>query len=328
VRRRDFITILGGAATASPLAARAQQRERMRRIGVLNGFGEGDQDAQARIAAFQQELQRLGWTEGRNVRFEVRWAEDDTRKFPAYAAEFVSLPTDVVFTVSQPAFDAMREATRSIPVVFVQVTDPVGRGLIGSLARPGGNMTGFANYETVAGKFVEMLKEIAPGIAEVAVILHPENDSNIANINAIEAAARLLGVRFSIIRARERADIERGIEAFAAKSNTGLIVLSNATTTVHRELIAALAIRHRLSAIYPYRYFAAAGGLLSYGADLMNVYRQAAGYVDRILRGTKPEDLPIQQPVKLELVINLKAAKAIGLTIPEIFLVRADEVIE
>jgi putative tryptophan/tyrosine transport system substrate-binding protein len=295
---------------------------------VLTGFSQSDRAAQAHIAAFRQELQTLGWMEGRNVQFEMRWGEDDARKVQAYAAELVSLPVDVVFTVSQPAFNAMRQATRSIPVVFAQVTDIVGAGLIPRLARPAGNMTGFSNYETVASKLLEMLKEISPSISEVGVILHPENASNIANINPLEAAARSAAVGLSIMHIRQRADIAPEIERFAVKSNVGLVVMSNATTTIHRELIAELAVRHRIPAVYPYRYFALDGGLLSYGADLLDIYRQAGGYVDRILRGAKPEDLPVQQPTKLELVINMKAAKRIGITIPESLLFRADEVIQ
>jgi putative ABC transport system substrate-binding protein len=325
MRRREFIAGLGAAIC--PLAARAQGGP-MRRIGVLNGFGQNDPAAKAHIGAFRQELEKLGWSEGRNVKFEMRWAEDDPRKFQEQATELVGLPADVILTVSQRAFSALRQATRSIPVVFVQVTDPLGAGLIASLARPAGNMTGFANYETVAGKLLEMLKEVSPGIAEVGVILHPENASNNANMDALEAAARSFAVRLSTIAIRERADIEPRIEEFAVKPNVGLVVLSNATTTLYREWIAMLAIRHRIPSVYPYRYFTADGGLLSYGADLMEVYRQAAGYVDRILRGARPEDLPVQRPVKLELVINLKTAKAIGISIPGPFFARVDEVIE
>jgi putative tryptophan/tyrosine transport system substrate-binding protein len=269
MRRRKFLAGLG-SAVAVPVVARAQQGERVRRIGVLIGFGQSDRAAQTHIGAFRQELQKLGWSEGRNVQFEMRWGEDDPPRFQSYAAELVSLPPDVVFTVSQPAFNAMRQATRSIPTVFAQVTDPVGAGLIGSLAQPAGNMTGFANYETVAGKLLEMLKEISPSIAEVGLILDPENASNNANIDALEAAARSLAVRLSTIAIRERAEIEPGIERFAAGPNVGLVVLSNATTTLYRELIATMAIRHRIPAVYPYRYFTADGGLASYGADLMN----------------------------------------------------------
>jgi putative tryptophan/tyrosine transport system substrate-binding protein len=282
MRRREFIAGLGSAA-AWPIAARGQQPERMRRIGVLSGFSRSDEATNAYIAAFQQELEKLGWIENRNVRFEVRWAEGDTRKVEEYAAELVSLPAEVVFTIGQPAFDAIRQATRSIPVVFAQVTDPVAAGLIGRLARPAGNMTGFANIDTVAGKLLQMLKEVAPAIAEIGVILQPGNASNLTQVNTLEAVARLLAVRVSTIGARDRADIESGIDAIATRSNTGLLVLSNATTILHRELIATLAARYQIPTIFPYRYFVAAGGLLSYGADLMYVYRGAAGYADRML---------------------------------------------
>jgi putative tryptophan/tyrosine transport system substrate-binding protein len=331
MKRREFITLLGGAAASSslwPLAARAQQAERMRRIGVLLGLRESDPEAQARIAAFRQELQKLGWTVGRNLRMDTRFGADDVKQIRTYAAELVSLAPDVIFINSQPVFDVMREATRTIPIVFVQVTDPVGRGLVASLARPGGNLTGLSNYESMGGKWLEMLKEIAPNVATAAVILTQESASNAASFRTIEDSAPSLGVQLITTGVRDATDIERAIDAFAQRPNGGLIILASPTINGNRDLIIALAARHRLPAVYPYRYFVTSGGLVSYGVDNRDLSRGAASYVDRILKGEKPGDLPIQQPTKLEFVLNLKTAKALGLTIPESFLLRADEVIE
>ena len=328
MNRRDFMTLVGGAAAAWPLAARAQQPDRMRRIGVLLALAASDPEGQARIASFKRELAKLGWTEGRNIRIDDRWPGADVGQIERTAAELVALAPDVIFINSQPAFDAMRQATRTIPVVFVQVTDPVASGLLPSLARPGGNLTGLSNYETLGGKLLQLLKEIAPGTTRTAVIHNPENASNIANLHSIEAATASLAVELTAAGVRDAGAIEREIDAFARRSAGGLIVLASPTTNLHRELIIALAARHRLPAVYPYRYFVVSGGLASYGVDNIDLYRRAAGYVDRILRGEKPGDLPIQQPTRLELVVNLKTAKAMGLAIPESFLLRADEVIE
>jgi len=328
MRRRDFITLLGGAAAAWPAAARGQQADRMRHVAVMLGLAKSDPEGQARVAAFREELQKLGWREGHNVQFEYRWAADDVQKIAAYASELVGLSPDIIFINSQPVFDAMRQASHDIPIVFVQVTDPVGSGSIASLARPGGNITGFANYESMGGKWLELLKEIAPGVSEAAIILNPDNASNVANLKAIEIASASLDIRLFQIAIRGTADIEPGMEAFARKSNGGVVVLASPTTNANRTFIIGLATRYRLPAIYPYSYFVASGGLISYGVDNKELYRQAASYFDRILRGEKPGDLPVQQPTKFELVVNQNAAKLIGLTIPEQFLLRADDVIE
>jgi putative tryptophan/tyrosine transport system substrate-binding protein len=328
MKRREFLTLLGSGSAAWPLAARAQPTDRPRRVGLLTGLSENDPEAQARVAAFRQELQKLGWTEGRNIRIDYRWPADDADKIHRDAKEMVALAPDVIFINSQPIFDAMREATRDIPVVFVQVTDPVASGLVASLARPGGNLTGFANYESMGSKWLELLKEIAPTVRQVAVILNPDNASNSASFHAIDAATHPLGVQLSRAAVRNATEIERAITVLASEPNGGLIVLASPTTNVHRDFIITRAARHRLPAVYPYRYFAVSGGLLSYGVDNLELYRRAAPYVDRILRGDRPGDLPIQQPTKLELVVNLRTAKAIGLPVPESFLLRADEVIE
>src|SRR5262249_47303316 len=288
----------------------------MRRIGVVIALAENDPEGQARIASFRQELQKVGWTEGRNVRIDYRWPADDIYRIKRDVADLVGRAPDVIFINSQPVFDAVREATRTIPVVFVQVTDPVSSGLLASLARPGGNFTGLSNYEPMGGKWLELLREIAPGILRAAVIHNPDNASNIANLHAIEAAAASLGAASIRAGVHDGAEIEREVATFARRPFGGLIVLASPTTNFHRELIITLAARHRLPAIYPYRYFVTSGGLVSYGVDNKDLYRRAAWYVDRILKGEKPGDLPIQQPTKLELVINLKTAKALGLEVP------------
>jgi putative ABC transport system substrate-binding protein len=329
VNRRAFITLLGGAAASSVSwpPARAEQAERMRRIGVLTGVSETDPEAQARVAAFRQELQKLGWTEGRNIRIDYRWPADDPANIRHDAAEMAALAPDAIFINGHPIVDAMRQVTRTIPVVFVQVTDPVASGLVASLARPGGNLTGFANY-SMGGKWLELLKEIAPGVHRVAIILNPDNASHGASFHAIEAVTHSLNVQLTRAAVRNAVEIDQVITAFAGEPNGGLIVLASPTNNVHRDLLITLAARHRLPAVYPYRFFVISGGLLSYGIDNIELYRRAASYIDRILRGDKAGDLPIQQPTKLELVVNLRTAKAMGLTIPETFLLRADEVIE
>jgi putative tryptophan/tyrosine transport system substrate-binding protein len=329
VRRRAFISLLGGAAATWPLAARAQQAERMRRVGVLTALADNDPEAMAWLKAFQEELQRLGWEQGRNIRIELRSAGSDQHRLRTGAAELVAMTPDVLFANATPALVALNSETRSLPIVFVQVSDPVKLGFVANLARPGGNVTGFANFEhPIGGKWLDLLKDTAPGMSRVAVILDPDNASQIAYWQGIEAAAPSFRVQLTRIDVRNAAEIEDAINAFAQQPNGALLVAPNAVTIFHRDLIIALAAQHRLPAIYPYRLFAASGGFISYGVDLPDLYRQAASYVDRILKGAKPGDLPVQLASKFELVVNLKTAKALGLTIPEPFLQQADEVIE
>jgi len=327
LRRREFVTLLGGAA-AWPLAARAQQTDRMRRVAVLLGLAETDPEAQERISIFREQLRDLGWMEGRNVRLDYRFAADDLPRIRTYAAELVSLKPDVIFINSQPVLDAIREATRTIPVVFLQVTDPVGNGVVASVAHPGGNLTGFANYETIGGKLLELLREIASNVSNVAVIMNPKNGSNVVQFHAIQAAAQSLNVKLSKADVQNTTDIVHFINAFTSQPNSGLIILASPTTNANRELIISLALRQRLPAVYPYRYFAADGGLISYGVDNRDLSRRAASYVDRILKGANPGELPIEMPTKFELVINLRTAKALGLDVPWFLQQRADEVIE
>jgi putative ABC transport system substrate-binding protein len=328
MRRREFLGVLGGAAAAWPMSAQSQQPQRMRRVGVLLGLAENDAEARALIAAFRQELAKLGWPEGRDLRVDVRFGGDDIQRIRALAAELVGFAPDVIFTGSQPVLDVMRETTRSVPIVFIQVTDPVGRGLVASLARPNGNLTGLANYDSMGGKLLQILREIVPSVVSLGVVLHPDNASNIANFAAMEALAPSIRAPVSKLGVRSSAEIERSITEFASQPNRGMIVLANPNTNANRALIIELAARYKLPAVYPYRYFVADGGLISYGVDIIDVTRRATFYVNRILRGDKPGDLPIQQPTKFELILNLKTAKALGLTVPESFLLRADEVIE
>jgi ABC-type uncharacterized transport system substrate-binding protein len=334
MKRRQFITLLGGAAAAWPLAARAQQRERMRRIGVLTALPSDDPEGMARIGAFLQELQQLGWTDGRNVRIDYRWGADDTERIRAerirkYVAELVELAPDVVLVNGASSLRPLQEATRTVPIVFVQVTDPVGGGYIDSLARPGGNTTGFTLFEySTSGKWMELLKEIAPGVTRVAVLRDQSIGSGTGQFGVIQAVAPSLGVELRPLGVRDAGEIERGVSAFARGGNGGLIVTSGAFAFIHRKLIITLAARYRLPAVYPYRSSVTGGGLISYGSDSIDAYRRAASYVDRILRGEKPADLPVQAPTKFEMVINLKTAKALGLEIPPSLLARADEVIE
>ena len=325
--RREFITLLGGAAAAGPLAARAQQAERMQRIGVLMNVAADDAEGQGRVAAFQQALQQLGWTDGRNVRIDYRWAAGDTGRFRRYAEELLALAPDVVLASATPSVQALQQATRTVPIVFAQVGDPVGAGFVDSLARPGGNTTGFTPHEYgVGAKWLELLKEIAPRVTRVAVL----RDLTIgpAFLSAIQAVAPSFNVELSVVGVRDASEIERNVTAFARSSNGGMIVTASTSALVHRNLITMLAARHGLPAVYAYRYMVTAGGLISYGPDTIDPFRRAAGYVDRILKGDKPADLPVQAPVKYELVINLKTAKALGLDVPATVLVRANEVIE
>jgi putative ABC transport system substrate-binding protein len=327
LERREFITLLGGAA-AWPLAARAQQ-ERMRRIGVLMSLSESDSEARAWVIALKEGLQRLGWEQDRNVRIDYRWGAGDDQRLRTYAAELVGMAPDVIFAGVTPALAALHRETRSLPIVFVQVSDPVKLGFVASLAQPGGNMTGFATFEhPIGGKWLELLKDSAPGRTRVAVIFDSQVRSQPPYLQAIEAAAPSFGVQLTLADVHNAAEIERAIDAFAQQPNGALLVVPNPLTILERDRIIALAARHRLPAVYPYRFFAGGGGLMSYGIDLADQYRRAASYVDLILKGAKPGDLPVQLSAKFELVVNLKTAKALGLTIPEPFLQHADQVIE
>ncbi|MGA8692587.1 MAG: ABC transporter substrate-binding protein [Xanthobacteraceae bacterium] len=329
MRRREFVTLLGGATFALPLTARAQQPDRMRRIGVLMSVAADDPEGQARIAAFLQGLQQLGWTDGRNVRIDTRWAAGSADDVPKYAAELVALTPDVILGAGSFTVGPLLRATRSVPIVFVHVPDPVGAGFVDSLARPGGNTTGFTQSEySTSGKWLELLKEIAPSVTRAAVIRDPAITAGIGQFSAIQAVATSLGVEVSPVNVRDAGEIERVILAFAHGANGGLIVTGSALASVHRKPIITLAARYKLPAVYFERYFVTDGGLISYGPDLRDQYRRAAGYVDRILKGEKPADLPVQASIKSQLVINLKTAKALGLTLPSSVLARADEVIE
>jgi putative ABC transport system substrate-binding protein len=327
--RREFITLLGGAAAGWPLAARAEQPERMRRIGVLLNNAADDPVAQARMTAFAQELAQLGWIAGRNVKIDSRWPAADNERVRRYAAELVALAPDVIVASSGQVVAALIEATRTVPIVFAGVPDPVGAGFVNSLARPGGNATGFLLFEYgLSGKWLELLKRIAPQTTRVALIRDPIAAAGAAYFGVIQAAAPLLGVEVSPINMRDAGEIERAVAAFAHKPNGGLIVSGAPPMLAHRDLMVALAARHKLPAVYTTRIFVTGGGLISYGPDLVDQYRRAAGYVDRILKGEQPADLPVQSPTKYELVINLKTAKALGLTVPDTLLAAADEVIE
>jgi putative tryptophan/tyrosine transport system substrate-binding protein len=328
MQRRDFLGVLGCAA-AWPLAARAQQPERMRRIGALMGIAESDPEGQRYIEAFLQGLQDLGWTPGRNVQIEYRWGGSDPNRIQTNATELVGLKPDVILAQTALTLVPLQQETHTIPIVFMQVIHPVESGFVASMARPTGNLTGFAPFEaSVTTKWLEMLKEISPGVIQVAVILNPDQSPNVVMLRAIEAAAVSLGIRLTVAGVHDAANIEGAINAPMRESNGGLIVLPNPITINHRELIITLAAKHRLPAVYPFRFFVAAGGLMSYGADIVAQYRQAATYIDRILKGAKPADLPVQTPTKYELVINVTTAKALGLDVPPALLARADEVIE
>jgi putative tryptophan/tyrosine transport system substrate-binding protein len=329
MKRREFISMVGGAVAAWPLAARAQQGERTRRIGVLMAGSAGHPEYQSRVDAFQQGLAQLGWSEGRNVRLDIRWATANADRIRASAAELAALVPDVILASGESTMPALRQATRTVPTVFVQVADPVGAGFVDSLARPGGNVTGFMIFEfSLSGKWLELLKQIVPGVTRVAVLRDPALGSGTSQFAAIQAVAPSLRMDVNPVNVDDASEIERAVAAFARSGNGGLIVTAGALTLAHRDLISALAARHKLPAVYPFRYFVTSGGLISYGPNPIDQYRRAAGYIDRILKGEKPADLPVQAPTKYETVINLKAAKALGIDIPPTVLVRADEVID
>jgi ABC-type uncharacterized transport system substrate-binding protein len=329
--RRQFITLLGGMAVAWPLAARAQQGERTRRIGLFTNLAADDAESQTRNAAFLQALQQLGWTNGANVRIDFRFGAGDAERNRRYASELVALAPDVIVATGSPVVEPLRQATRSVAIIFLQITDPVGAGLVATLARPGGNITGFTNYEYgMSGKWLELLKEAAPRLTRLVVLREAGSVSGIGQLAAIQAVAPSLAVEVRPADVRDADELERGISEFARGSHgdRGLIVTASGLAIIHRQLIVALAARHMLPAIYPLRLYVPDGGLIAYGADTIDPYRRAAAYVDRILKGEKPADLPVQAPTKYELAINLRTAKALGLTVPPMLLARADEVIE
>ena len=327
MKRREFVGGVAGAAVL-PLIARAQQPERMRRIGVLMSLTESDLESIARLAVFRTALSELGWIDGGNIRIEIRWGADIDH-IRRNAGELAALPLDVIVVNANPSMVALQQVRPTVPIVFVGVTDPVSMGIVQSLARPGGNATGFTAAEfSMSAKWLELLKEVAPGLKRVAVLREPSNPSALPQFASIQTAAPSFGVEVSSIGLREVGEIERGIGAFARSANGGLIVTRIAEAIHHRDLIIKLAAQHRLPAIYPLRFFATAGGLIAYGTDIVDQYRRAAGYVDRILNGEKAADMPVQSPGKYDLVINLKTAKALGLAVPEALLAQADEVIE
>jgi putative ABC transport system substrate-binding protein len=327
--RREFITLLGGTAVAWPLPARAQQPDGMRRIGILMPLPVDHPDARARHTAFLQAFQQLGWTDGRNVRIEARWSAGDASVTRKHAAELAALAPDVIVATGSAGAGAILQATRTVPVVFVIVPDPVGAGFVESLARPGGNATGFMMFEySLSAKWLELLRQIAPGVTRAAILRDPAITAGIGQFAVIQSAAPSVGVDVVAINLRDPVEIERSVAAFARAPNGGLISTASAFSAVHRDLIIALAARYKLPATYHERSYAAAGGLVSYGPNFVDQYRRAAGYVDRVLKGEKPADLPVQAPTRYDLVINLKTAKVLGLEVPPMLLARADEVIE
>ena len=329
MKRREFIAGLGGAAAAWPFAARAQQSDRVRLIGVLMGFASKDPEAQSSFVAFQKALEGLGLIEGRNVRIEARWMGDDPERGKAYVAELAAMVPDVIFCAPERSIVELSRLTRAIPIVFARVVDPVDIGIVQSLAKPGGNITGFSSFEpTMGGKWLQILKEMVPSVSRVDVLIQPENSGNAVLWRAVERAASGLSIKMEAASVHDADEIERAFATLSSQANCGLIVLANPITQGNRDLIISLAASHRLPAVYPYRFFSAAGGLVSYGPDTIDQYRRAASYVDRILKGEKPADLPVQQPAKFEFVINLKTAKTLGITIPQTLQASADEVIE
>jgi putative ABC transport system substrate-binding protein len=327
MRRREFISLLGGAAATWPLVAHAQQGEPMRRIGMLMNRATDDIEGQTFVAAFQQAMQQLGWSDGRNVRIDVRWGANDVERDRKYAAELVALAPDVILASGTVAAAALQNVTRILPIVFVLTADPVGAGIVESLAKPGGNATGFMNFEySLSGKWLELLKEIVPGVRRAAVLRDSGTPAGIGEFSAIQGAAQSLGVEVRPVGIRDTGEIERAVAALARSANAGLVVTASAST--HHDLIVTLAARYKLPAVYSDRFIATGGGLVSYGPDRVEQFRRASSYVDRILKGEKPADLPVQAPTKYELVVNLKTAKALDLAIPASVLGRADEVIE
>jgi putative ABC transport system substrate-binding protein len=329
MRRRKFIAFVCGAI-AWPLATRGQQPDRVRRVGVLiSGLAEDDPETRARITTFEQELSKSGWITGQNIRLDYRYGRGDPKRIRDSVADLVATPPDVILAGSSVALIALQQATRTVPIVFVQVVDPVGSGFVTSLAKPGGNITGFANYDyEIGGKWLETLKEIAPRIRRVAILRDPSLTQSVGQLGAIQASAQSVGVTVSPVGVREPGEIEQAINTFGREPNGGLIVVASSAIAVNRKLIIALAAAQHLPAIYPYRYYCESGGLVSYGVDPIDLWRRGASYVDRILHGERPADLPVQAPTKLQLVINLKTAKALDLSVPAALLARADEVIE
>jgi putative tryptophan/tyrosine transport system substrate-binding protein len=330
MRRREFIALLGAAATTFPRAVRALQPGRVRRIGFLMNLNESDPNGRIRVAGFDKGLQELGWAAGRNIRIDYRWGADDADRLRNLATELVSLKPEVIVASATNVLAAIKRETQTIPIVFVNVSDPVGQGFVKSLARPGGNVTGFTNYEfSVIGKWLELIKDVSPRITQVAVMFNPVTAPyGEQYLPALEAAARSFAVKSTVHRVHSEVEIQGTLSALSREPGSALIVLPDTFTGVHRELIVSLANRYAIPAAYPFSYFAASGGLMSYGIDNIDLYRRAAAYVDRILKGEKPADLPVQQPTKFELVINLKTAKALGLKIPDKLLFTANEVIE
>jgi putative tryptophan/tyrosine transport system substrate-binding protein len=329
MKRREFLGVLSGAMAAMPFAAQAQQAEQMRRVGILMPYAANDAEGQDRIAAFLQGFQQLGWTIGGNVRIDTRWATPNAAEIRRHASELVALAPDVILAGSGATIPALLQATRTVPIVFVEVTDPVGAGFVDSLARPGGNATGFTASEYgTSVKWLELLKQIAPTVVRAAALRDSATPSGIGQFAATQGAAPSLGVELRPVDLRDSGEIERAVTAFAHEPNGGLIVMASSLAVFHRNLLISLAARHKLPAVYPFRLFATGCGLISYGHDRIDPIRRAVGYIDRILKGEKPADLPVQEPTKYELVINLKTAKALGLTVPAMLLARADEVIE
>jgi putative ABC transport system substrate-binding protein len=327
MRRRDFISIIGGTAAVWPFAARTQQG--MRRVAVVLGFEQGDEQGHMRLAAFVETLARLGWSDGRNVRLDIRWAGGNVARYKTIAMEVIAASPDVIAAMTNPFLAQLQPLTKAIPIVFIRVSGSVGAGFVNNIARPGGNITGFENFQPeTGGKWLELLKEAVPSMTRAGILVQPENSSLAALRQVIEAAAPKLGVQASAIGVHDTAEIERGIAAFAEQTNGGLIVLADPLTIRNRDLIIALAARYRLPTIYMLRYFANSGGLIAFGSDQLEQWRGAGGYVDRILKGEKPGDLPVQAPTKYELVINLKTAKALGIELPPMLLARADQVLE
>src|SRR5262249_43491133 len=327
----EFISLIGAAAAGWPFTAHAQEPSRMRRVGVLFAFFDFDPESQARIATFQQELENLGWREGSNIQIEYRWASGDAERFRAFAAELVAARPDVLVAHTSPSAEALARATRTIPIVFAAVSDPVASGLVVSLSEPGGNATGFTNFDISMGaKWVEFLKDLSPRLARVALLFNPETAPGRGStyLQAVEAAARSFGIDSMHATVSNETQIEDSIAMLSRRPNSGLIVMPDVSMTNHRELITALVTKHGLPAIYPFRYFADGGGLISYGVDLSDIFRRTAGYVDKVLRGAMPSSLPVQHPDKFELIINLKTARALHLDVPRILLARANRVIE